>query len=109
MTTEPLVAAPAPRRSRLERIRSNRLWHYIRMYWRRYAFGLTLLTFAAFLSLVPPIILRDAIDALNEGTTTTRLIRLGALIIGLAVLESAIRFVGRWYVRPSDVGSQQRR
>lgn len=98
MTTEPLVAAPAPRRSRLERIRSNRLWHYIRMYWRRYAFGLTLLTFAAFLSLVPPIILRDAIDALNEGTTTTRLIRLGALIIGLAVLESAIRFVGRWYV-----------
>jgi len=98
VTTQTLAAPSPPKRSRWERIRSNRLWHYIGMYWRRYAFGLTLLTVAAFLSLVPPIILRDAIDAIREGTTTGTLIRFGALIIGLAVLESAIRFVGRWYV-----------
>lgn len=98
MTAEPIAAAPVPQRSRWARIRANRLWHYIGLYWRRYAFGLTLLTIAAFLTLVPPIILRDAIDALTEGTTTGALIRFGALIVGLAALESAIRFVGRWYV-----------
>ena len=42
MTTQTLAAPAAPQRSRWERIRSNRLWHYIGLYWRRYAFGLTL-------------------------------------------------------------------
>jgi ATP-binding cassette subfamily B multidrug efflux pump len=99
MTAQPIAAAaPAPQRSRWQRIRANRLWYYLRLNWRRYAFGLMLLTIAAFLTLVPPIILRDAIDALTEGTTAGVLIRFGALIIGLAIIESAIRFVGRWYV-----------
>ena len=98
MTTQTIVADPAPRPSRWRQIRDYRLWHYVFRYWRRYALGLSLLTVAAFLSLVPPIILRDAIDALNDGTTADRLIRFGALIVGLAIVESAIRFVGRWYV-----------
>lgn len=99
MATQALDAGPAsPERSRWERIRSNRLWHYIGLNWKRYALGLTLLTLAAFLSLMPPIILREAIDAIDVGTTRGELIRFGAVLIGLAVLESAIRFVGRWYV-----------
>ena len=98
MTAQTIAAAPAPQRSRWERIRGNRLWHYLHLNWKRYAFGLMLLTIAAFLTLVPPIVLGRAVDALSDGTTTGALIRFGALLVGLAVVESAVRFVGRWYV-----------
>ena len=98
MTAQPIAAEPAAERSRWERIRTNRLWHYLRLNWRRYVFGLALLTVAAFMSLVPPIILREAVDALVDGTTTGTMVRLGAIILGLAAVESVIRFVGRWYV-----------
>lgn len=99
------IAAPtapdALSRSRWQRIKQNHLWRYLRQYWARYVFGLTLLSIAAFVSLLPPFIIRDAIDALDQGTTERALLRFGALLIGLAVVESAIRFVGRWYVSSS--------
>ena len=98
MTTE---TRAAPRPSRVRRLRDYRLWPYIRLYWRQYLLGLTLLTLAAFLSLVPPIILRDAIDAIGEGTTTRRLAEFALFILALAVAESAIRFAGRWLVSSS--------
>jgi ATP-binding cassette subfamily B protein len=101
VTTQAIEAAPPLQRSRWRRIRDNPLWHYIHLYWRRYALGLTLLTLAAFLSLVPPIILRDAVDAIREGTTTRRLATFGLLILGLAVAESGVRFVGRLLVSNS--------
>lgn len=96
------ITIPAAReRSRWQRIKSNHLWRYLRRFWLRYVFGLTMLTGAAFISLAPPIVIRDAIDALHDGTTSGALVRFGAIIIGLAAAESAIRFVGRWYVSSS--------
>ncbi|MDA0352882.1 MAG: ABC transporter ATP-binding protein [Chloroflexi bacterium] len=99
MTTQ-TIAAPAAA-SRWKRLKSNQRWHYLRMFWRQYALGLTLLTGAAFLSLMPPIILRDAIDGIDNGTTTRQLATFGLIILGLASAESAIRFVGRLLVSNS--------
>src|SRR5579864_6751338 len=72
----------------------RRLFVYIRRYWPRYAFGL-LCTFAfAILQMVLPILMRDAIDAVQKGYPA-RLVHLVELMCVLAVAMGATRCLSR--------------
>ena len=73
----------------------NRLVKYLARYKRRYVIGFVLLIGASFLVMVPPIIVREAIDSIDAGTTRARLAEYAAMMIGLAFVEGTIRFVGR--------------
>lgn len=77
---------------------TNRLFHYIARYKWRYLVGFAALVGASVVVMLPPVIVRDAIDAIEEGTTRSRLATFGAMIMGLAFLESAFRFIARQYV-----------
>jgi ATP-binding cassette subfamily B multidrug efflux pump len=72
----------------------RRLFVYIRRYWPRYAFGL-FCTFAfAILQMVLPILMRDAIDAVQKGYPT-HLVHLVELMCLLAVMMGATRCLSR--------------
>jgi len=73
----------------------NRLVKYLARYKRRYVIGFVLLIGASFLVMVPPIIVREAIDSIDAGTTRARLAEYAAMMIGLAFVEGTVRFVGR--------------
>ena len=57
--------------------------------------GFVLLIAASFLVMVPPIIVREAIDSIDAGTSRSHLAELAGLMIGLAFVEGTVRFVGR--------------
>ncbi len=76
----------------------NQLLHYVARYKWHYAGGLIALVVASFLTMLPPVILRIAIDDLAEGTTRSRLVTLGGLVVMIAIVESGIRFIGRLLV-----------
>ena len=73
----------------------NRLAAYVARYKWRYIIGFVLLIAASFLVMVPPIIVRDAIDSIDAGTTRSHLAEFAVIMIGLAFFEGTVRFVGR--------------
>ncbi len=73
----------------------NRLIHYLLRYKWRYLPGFVALLGASVLVMLPPIVIREAIDSITRGTTMTRLAALGGVMLGLAVAESALRFAAR--------------
>ena len=73
----------------------NRLVKYLARYKWRYIIGFVLLIGASFLVMVPPIIVREAIDSIDGGTSRSHLAELAGLMIGLAFIEGTVRFVGR--------------
>ena len=73
----------------------NRLIHYILKYKLRYLPGFVALLGASVLVMLPPIVIREAIDSITRGTTMTRLAALGGVMLGLAVAESVLRFAAR--------------
>ena len=73
----------------------NRLAAYVARYKWRYIIGFVLLIAASFLVMVPPIVVRDAIDSIDGGTTSSHLAEFAGLLIGLAFIEGTVRFVGR--------------
>jgi ATP-binding cassette, subfamily B, multidrug efflux pump len=77
---------------------NNRLLHYFARYKWRYLVGLIALIGASFVVMLPPVIIRDAVDAIEEGTTRSRLATFGAMIMGLALIESVLRYAARQYV-----------
>jgi ATP-binding cassette subfamily B multidrug efflux pump len=95
------VASHAATSGRIESPQSrprNQLLHYVARYKWHYAGGLIALVVASFLTMLPPAILRIAIDDLAEGTTRSRLLALGGVIVMIAIIESGIRFIGRLLV-----------
>ena len=76
----------------------NQLLHYVARYKWHYAGGLITLVVASFLTMLPPVILRIAIDDITEGTTRSRLVALGGVVVMIAIVESGIRFIGRLLV-----------
>jgi ATP-binding cassette subfamily B multidrug efflux pump len=50
---------------------------------------------ASLVVMLPPVVLRHAIDALNDGTTRSQLATYAAYLLGLAVLESTLRLISR--------------
>jgi ATP-binding cassette subfamily B protein len=76
----------------------NPLIKYILRYKWHYAGGLSTLVVASVLSMLPPIVLKVAIDDLTAGTTVSHLAALGGLVIVIALAESVVRFGGRLLV-----------
>ncbi|MEE8422809.1 MAG: ABC transporter ATP-binding protein [Dehalococcoidia bacterium] len=72
--------------------------HYVLRYKRHYAGGFFALVIASVLAMLPPVVLRIAIDDLTAGTTVSRLATLGGIVVVIALVESAIRFGGRLLV-----------
>ncbi|MEZ4503337.1 MAG: ABC transporter ATP-binding protein [Dehalococcoidia bacterium] len=85
--------APAPPRGG-----GNPIVRYVLRYRWQYALGFVALLAASLTALLPPFILRDAVDAIEGGTTRGELARFGAMILGLAVIESVARFGSRLLV-----------
>lgn len=80
------------------RFAGDRLLFYIWMYRWRYIIGLVTLLGASFAAMVPPFVLRDAVDAITRGAPRSELVRYVAWIAGLAVIESVLRFASRQLV-----------
>ena len=76
-------------------LKSIRLRDYLRRYQGHYVVGLGSLLAASFVVMLPPVIIREAIDAIAAGTTSDELLGFGAKIFGLAVVESAVRYSAR--------------
>ena len=76
----------------------NRLIHYLLRYKWRYLPGFVALLGASVLVMLPPIVIREAVDSITRGTTMTRLAALGGVMLGLAVAESGLRFAARHLV-----------
>ncbi|MSQ23947.1 MAG: ABC transporter ATP-binding protein [Chloroflexi bacterium] len=72
-----------------------RLVDYVLRYKWHYLAGLLSLLSASFVVMLPPVIIRQAIDAIAAGTTSEALLGFGATILGLALLESVVRYTAR--------------
>jgi ATP-binding cassette subfamily B protein len=57
--------------------------------------GFVLLVGASFIVMLPPIVVRHAIDDIEAGTTRTHLLKSVAIICALAAVESVVRFTSR--------------
>jgi ATP-binding cassette subfamily B protein len=57
---------------------------------------------ASFVVMLPPLVVRDAIDAIDQGTTRSRLLEFAAILLGLALVESAFRFGSRQLISGSS-------
>jgi ATP-binding cassette, subfamily B, multidrug efflux pump len=73
----------------------NRLLVHVAHYKARYGLGFVLMIGASFVVMLPPIVIRHAVDAINGGTTRWDLAQYGGIILALAVLEGVLRFVSR--------------
>jgi ATP-binding cassette subfamily B protein len=73
----------------------SRLRYHLGRYKWRYALGLSSLLSASFVVMLTPVVLREAIDAIDAGTTRGQLAEYVAIIFGLAAVESVLRFTAR--------------
>ncbi len=85
----------------------NRVFHYVRRWWWRYLLGFLALIVATFAALLPPLIVQQAIDAIDErlragafelGAVRNLLLAYAGAILGIAVIESALRYYSRFAV-----------
>ncbi|HXZ81967.1 MAG TPA: ABC transporter ATP-binding protein [Terriglobales bacterium] len=71
-------------------------------YFRKYRGGFFWGTLAIFLTngiwILFPLIIRNAVDALNAGVTSQKLIRYSLLLIGVALMKGVFQFLTRWIV-----------
>ncbi len=73
----------------------NRLVPYLVRYKWRFTLGFVLLIGASFLVMVPPIFVQKAIDSIDGGASRSQLVHYAVILMGLALLEAVVRFVGR--------------
>jgi ATP-binding cassette, subfamily B, multidrug efflux pump len=73
----------------------NRLLVHVAHYKARYGLGFLLMIGASFVVMLPPVVIRHAVDAIDRGTTRGDLAQYGGIILALAVLEGVLRFVSR--------------
>lgn len=75
---------------------------YVSRYWQKYLLGLLALLGASVVVMIPPVVLREAIDSFpiagGDGISRSELALYGALIIGLALVEGFLRFASRMLV-----------
>jgi ATP-binding cassette subfamily B protein len=76
----------------------SRLLYYFARFKTRYIAGFIALVGASFVVMLPPVVVREAIDAIDSGASSTQLLRYVGLIAVLAVVESALRFSARLLV-----------
>ena len=73
----------------------RRLLGYAHRYRRDFVLGLASVVIATAISLVSPIVLRDAVDDLTAGVTRTKLFEYGALLLAVGVVGGVFRFLMR--------------
>jgi ATP-binding cassette, subfamily B, multidrug efflux pump len=73
----------------------NRLLIHVARYKTRYGLGFVLMIGASIVVMLPPILVREAIDAIDQGTTRWKLAQYGGIILALALVEGVLRFVSR--------------
>jgi len=72
----------------------RRLWVYIRRYGMRYAFGIVCTLTFAILQMILPVLMRDAVNAVQR-SRPDRLVHYAGLMIGLATLMGIARAASR--------------
>jgi ATP-binding cassette subfamily B protein len=73
----------------------RRLLPYVRRYRRAFSLGLLCVLATSAIQLLPPWVLKFAIDDLTTGVTREKLIRYGALIMAIALGGALFRFLMR--------------
>ena len=74
---------------------NGRFLFYLRRYRWHYLLGFSTLLTASFFVMLTPVIVRNAIDAIDRGTTQTELTKYFGIILGLSLVEGTLRFIAR--------------
>ena len=69
---------------------------YLARYKRRYAVGLVCLVIVQGVGIVPPLIIKAAIDAISAGLSSRKLLFYAALLLGIALAKAFFQFWMRW-------------
>jgi ATP-binding cassette subfamily B protein len=80
----------------------NRLLYHVAHYKLRYTLGFATMIAASCVVMLPPIVVREAIDSIDEGTTRGHLALLAGVILALALLEGSTRFISRMLISGSS-------
>jgi ATP-binding cassette subfamily B multidrug efflux pump len=73
----------------------RRLLPYVLKYRREFGWGLICLFITTAIQLLPPWVLKFAVDDLTQGVTREKLIRYAALILGITIIGGIFRFLMR--------------
>ena len=73
----------------------RRLLPYLTRYRRTFSFGLLFVVITTAIQLLPPWVLKYAVDDLNAGVTVGKLVRYAAIIFGIACVGAVFRFLMR--------------
>jgi len=76
--------------------------HYLGQHRLRLAFGVAVVGVSAFFAVLGPLLIGRIVDALTQGAELDVVLRLAALMVVLAGIESALRGVGRWRILDSS-------
>ncbi len=79
-------------------VSDNQVLKYLNRYKWRYLWGFLALLAASLVVMLPPVVVRDAIDAIDDGTTRGQLATYGGYILVFAAIESVLRFAARHLV-----------
>jgi ATP-binding cassette subfamily B multidrug efflux pump len=69
---------------------------YLARYKRQYAVGMICLVIVQAVGIVPPLIIKAAIDAISAGLSSRRLLFYAALLLGIALAKAFFQFWMRW-------------
>ncbi|MDQ3280228.1 MAG: ABC transporter ATP-binding protein/permease [Acidobacteriota bacterium] len=75
-----------------------RLLHYFSLYRTRLGIGAACVVGSAIFSLLKPLIIGNAVNALQTGFTRAMLLRYGAMLVGAAAVEGAFLYAQRWII-----------
>ncbi len=78
------------------------LLHYLGQHKLRLLTGIGLVALSAFVAVLPPLLIGRIVDALGAGTAMDVIVRLATIMVVLALLESALRGLGRWRILDSS-------
>jgi ATP-binding cassette, subfamily B, multidrug efflux pump len=72
--------------------------HYLGQHKLRIALGVVVVGLSAFAAVLGPLLIGRIVDALTQGADLDTVLRLAALMVVLAAIESALRGLGRWQI-----------
>ena len=76
----------------------RRLLHYFALYKKRLTLGAACVVGSAVFSLLKPLIIGNAVNALGSGFTRAMLVRYGLMLIGAAAVEGMFLYLQRWII-----------
>jgi ATP-binding cassette subfamily B multidrug efflux pump len=72
--------------------------HYLGQHKLRIALGVIVVGLSAFAAVLGPLLIGRIVDALTQGADLDSVLRLAALMVALAAIESVLRGFGRWRI-----------